>query len=310
MTSRKVKPTNPLVAAGRRALMTLIGEDNFYKARVYANLNLEQRGKQIMLIHQMGKVGSTSVSASLRAAGVRDEIAIYQTHFLSDEGMAFVRDVAIKGRGGWDSLPATGKKIYMRRPMLLEKIQEARDGDGRIKVITLVRDPVATNVSGYFHNFEWWPDELTAAARRGDPDILDRLLTNFLANYPHRMPLQWFDMEIKTVFDVDVFAEPFDRELGYHIYNGRYTDMVLIKLEQLNDRAEAVFKQFLTLDHFELVSTNLGEEKWYSPLYNRFKKWVSLPDSYLDELYQSEYTTHFYAPDEVAAFRRRWKVAT
>ena len=54
MTSRKVKPTNPLVAAGRRALMTLIGEDNFYKARVYANLNLEQRGKQIMLIHQMG----------------------------------------------------------------------------------------------------------------------------------------------------------------------------------------------------------------------------------------------------------------
>ncbi len=306
MPTRKIKPTGRLVAAGRQALMTLIGEDNFYKARKYANINLEQRGKQVMFIHQMGKVGSTSISASLRAAGIRDEMAIYQTHFLSDAGMAFLRDVAIAARGGWDSLPPKGKKTYLRSPMLLEKVHEARDGDGRVKVITLVRDPVATNVSGFFHNFEWWPDELTAAARRDDPDILDRLLAHFLANYPHRMPLQWFDMEIKAVFDVDVYAEPFDRELGYRIYHGGYTDMVLIKLERLNDRAEEVFKQFLSLDHFELVSTNLGEEKWYSPLYDRFKKWVALPDSYLDELYQSEYATHFYTPDEIAAFRRRW----
>ncbi len=42
-------------------------------------------------------------------------------------------------------------------------------------------------------------------------------------------------MEVKSLYGVDVFAEPFDPERGYAIYRNDFADVLLIKLEKLND---------------------------------------------------------------------------
>lgn len=292
--------------SGKQALMSIMGEENFYRARIYANIHVEQRGKEMLFIHQMGKVGSTTISASLRAAGVRQKMAVYQTHFLSEEGIAFRRELALEGYGGWDNLTPKGKKGHIRGQMLHDKLRHMRAHGERCKVITLVRDPIATNVSGYFHKNEWWPEDVRQAVKDNRPDMLEALRADFAASYPHQVPLTWFDMEIKPMFGIDVFAEPFPREKGYHVYHGDFADLLLIKLEKLNDVAGEAFSTFLDLPAFRLVRTNVAEDKWYAPAYDAFKEWLELPDAYLDEQYNSAYSRHFYTLSEIDTFRRKW----
>jgi hypothetical protein len=304
--TRPRKRARGLRRSGKRALMTALGEENFYKTRMYARIYGEQRGKEMLFIHQMGKVGSTTIAASLRAAGVRRDKAVYQTHFLSEAGIAFRRELALAGYGSWDNMTTKGKKGHMRGQMLHDKLVRMRERGDHCQVITLVRDPVATNVSGYFHKNEWWPDNVRDAVRGGRSDMLETLKADFMAAYPHHVPLTWFDMEIKDMFGIDVFATPFPREKGYHIYRTPFADLLLIKLEKLNGVAETAFGEFLNVPQFKLVKTNTAEEKWYADAYDAFKGWLELPEAYLDEQYNSTYARHFYAPEELAAFRGKW----
>jgi hypothetical protein len=114
-------------------------------------------------------------------------------------------------------------------------------------------------------------------------------------------------MEIEPVFGIDVFAAGFPREQGYEIYEGDFAALLLIKLERLNDCGEEAIKRFLNLERFQLLEANKAEDKWYSDLYHAFKQSLVLPDSYLETLYDSPYTQHFYTAEEIAAFRRRWR---
>lgn len=305
---RKKKATARLRQAGKQTLTAVLGEENFDKARIRAQFLLDdQRDKELLLIHQMGKVGSTSIASSLKAAGLRQETAVYQTHFLSEEGIDFRRELAEEGYGGWANFPRKAKKGHMRGELLNNRLRQMREKGQRCRVITLVRDPVATNVSGFFHKNEWWPAELRQKCREGSADCLQALYQNFIESYPHDVPLTWFDMEIKPIFDIDVFATDFPREQGYHIYQSKFADLLLIKLEQLNDCGEEAIGRFLNLKDFHLADANKGEDKWYSALYRDFKQSLAPPDAYLEDLYDSRFTQHFYTPEEVAAFRQKWQ---
>jgi len=174
------------------------------------------------------------------------------------------------------------------------------------KVITLVRDPIATNLSGFFHNFLWWPQELQDKSRNKRDDYLQEPEQRFLQVYPHDVPLTWFDMEMKPLFGIDVFATEFPKDAGYKVYHGEFADLLVLKLEKLRDCAKDAFAEFLNLNDFELVRANEASDKWYAELYQEFKQQVALPQSYADQLYQSRYMEHFYTEDESAALRKKW----
>jgi hypothetical protein len=292
---------------GKRMVTAVLGEERFDRARIYAQFLLdERRNKELLLIHQMGKVGSTSLASSLKAAGIRGETAVYQTHFLSEEGIAFRRKLAEAGYGGWNNFPRKAKKGHMRGELLHNRLRRMREKGDHCQVITLVRDPVATNVSGFFHKSEWWPAGLRQACQDSSPGCLDALYLNFMESYPHNLPLTWFEMEIKPVFGIDVFAADFPREQGYEFYQSEFADLLLIKLECLNDAGVEAIRRFLHLEHFHLAGANRAEDKWYSSLYHAFQQSLVLPDSYLEALYDSRFTQHFYTLEEVAGFRRKW----
>ena len=60
------------------------------------------------------------------------------------------------------------------------------------------------------------------------------------------------------------------------------------------------------LDDFQLVESNVAEDKSYAALYKAFRREMSLPAGYLDAMYSTRFATHFYAAGELAAFRRKW----
>lgn len=295
-----------LRATGKKLVVSLIGEDRYMKQRAARQI---ARGKPLLLVHTMGKVGSTSVAASLKSRGIKRTMTMYQPHFLSEEGLDFAEKLAISRAGSWQNLTKKGRAGYLRNRLLNQELRRLRESGGRVKVITMVRDPLATNLSGLFHNYRWWPAELKAQCDPPSAECLAAVERYFLEQYTHDVPDTWFDMEVKSLYGIDVFDEPFDKDRGYAIYRNEFADVLLIKLEKLNECAAGAIHEFLGIEDFRLEETNVAEDKDYAAIYQAFRKQIALPDSYLDRMYSSRVARQFYSPEEIAAFRRKWRAA-
>ncbi len=292
-----------LRTTGKRFVISIIGEDRYLKQRAARQI---ASGKPLLLVHTMGKVGSTSVAASLKSRGIKRKMTMYQPHFLSEEGIDFAEKLAISRAGSWQNLTRKGRAGYLRNRLLNKELRHLRETGGRVKVITMVRDPLATNLSGLFHNYRWWPAELKAQCSSPTAECLAAVERYFLENYTHDVPDTWFDMEVKALYGVDVFAEPFDPARGYTIYRNKFADVLLIKLEHLNQCAAEAIHEFLGIEDFQLEESNVADDKEYAAIYQAFRKQVALPESYLDRMYISRMASRFYSPEEIADFRRKW----
>jgi len=294
----------------KQTFIAVLGEDRFLRARAANHLRRRRRqGQGLLLVHTMGKVGSTTVAASLRQQGIRRTMVMYQPHFLSDKGRAFAEGLAVQGVGGWERLVKKERAGFLRSRLLGDELARMKGAGERVKVITMVRDPVSTNVSGLFHNHIWWPAALKAECAAGAPGCLDSLGQYFLNNYPHDVPETWFEMELRALYGVDVYAQPFDPQRGYAVYHSDTADVLLLKLETLNQVGAAAVRDFLGLETFELVPSNTAEDKSYADLYKAFRRQVRLPAAYLDRVYGFRMARHFYSPEELAAFRSKWSAA-
>jgi hypothetical protein len=292
----------------KRLLIAAMGEERFYALRAKRSFRqAEKQGLETLFIHQMGKVGSTAIVSSLHACGYPQQAKIIQTHFLSPQGRSFVENLEIEGQGGWNNLPARTKNFLVFSRVVGQMLQDGYLQDHRSNVITLVRDPVATNLSGFFHNYLWWPPDLEQQSRARTGDYLSQLNQRFMHSYPHDVPLTWFDLEMKPLFGIDVYAAEFPKESGYKIYHGEHANLLLLKLEKLKDCAREAFNEFLGINDFRLERANEASDKWYADLYQEFKREVSLPESYLDRLYESPYMEHFHTTAEIEALRKKWR---
>ena len=240
-----------------------------------------------VVVYQMGKVGSTSVLLSLKRHGVAP---LYKVHFMNPEN--FGDSPAIR-RGGSEPVHiVTGRKVY-REIVVPRK---------RAKFITLVRDPVATNVSGFLQVFE----QLAGRSLAESGYSLEELGEFFLREYPHHLPLTWMETEVGRILGIDVYAEPFDRARG-HVRLGSGAQELLVLRCELDDAVkQAALAGFLGLGSFKITRANVGAEKDYASVYGRFRESVRLPDSYLEWMYTSRYARHFYAPREIERFRAYW----
>lgn len=176
---------------------------------------------QIVLVYQMSKVGSTSVYQALRNSL---EIPIYHTHFLSATG---IRNAERFFREAGAAVPSNIRYSAILRNHL---------PDMRPIIITLVRDPIAREVSGFFQ----LGDRIFDVLEDQEPieTIIDKVSLRIekLQDEEHSQVHTWFDNEIKTVFGIDVYSQPFDFEKGYAVFSNERTKVLLFRLEDL-DRA-------------------------------------------------------------------------
>ena len=293
-----------------------LAEMNYYSARAFYKYKLRQSCLKYtnapLLVYQMGKVGSETVASSLSV--LKLDMPIYHVHYLSE---SLVSETEENRRKYFH----TEKYHLLKRPWLYQFLQgEISKGlEGRRwKIITLTREPVARNLSAFFENIEFKPVgvnngyEIKSDYYGIEPTIvtiddLSKLMDLFFDRLKHDAPLVFFDRELKGVFDIDVFSSEFPISKGYAIYEGNKADVLLIRLENLNECAQDAFKEFLNIDNFTLINTNTAAEKTYDPVYRKFKNNIALPDSYIDKLYNSKYMRHFYSKAETEEFRKRWR---
>lgn len=233
-------------------------------------------------------------------------MAVHHTHFLSERGLDFLAGLYRDGHGSWRAVPEKSRRFVVAGRALGRELRSGVLRRTRCSVVSLVRDPVATNVSGFFHNWAWWPKDLAEACEARAPGWRGALRRHFLRGYPHELPATWFDMEMLPVFGIDIYAEPFPREAGWKIYRGEGADLLMMKAERLGACAGEALGQFLGISAAGLTAFNSGADKPYAGLYAEFLEDPGLPDEYLDRAYGARHARHFYGDEEIAGFRRRW----
>jgi hypothetical protein len=173
-----------------------------------------------------------------------------------------------------------------------------------IRVITLVRDPVARAVSDIFEN----PEMLGAGGDLRELPV-EKLIS--LAEEQVRDSLayteQWFDRELTALLGFDFFSRGFDRTGGFEVLReGRFM-LLAGKLERLATDGAGPLGRVLDLGgDLPVPPSRARSATGEAALYDQVKRGLKLPAELLDEVYSSRTCRHFYSSQELEAFRRRW----
>jgi hypothetical protein len=266
-----------------------------------------------IFVYQMGRVASTAIVRSLEARGV----AAHHGHFLDPLWHQS------KPVDNFSEAVETAHKAWLRYYLL------DQGAAGVFRIISPFREPVGWLVSERYQSkqrplsLDEFNAELDINQFRREVDIMcrravlhkdasiDALLRKskqgnreeiFDAVTP-RLPVEWFDRELKCYAGVDVYAAPFGEGREYQMFG----NVLAIKQESLGQNAIQAIGRFAQLPDFELIRTNEGATGRYGGSYQAAVEACKFPTEFLDMQYGSTYVRHFYSDAEIQGFYRKWQ---
>jgi hypothetical protein len=276
---------NPIFALinNRHAVLCAIKWDLSLRSSVYLRRAIP------VIVYQMGRVGSRSIWGSLRSCGVAP---VFHVHRLNPNNIERVRQEYLD-----NGLTPMDESLGMRLYADIVRRQK------KAKFITLVREPISRNISAFFRNFKRF-----TGVEYGDGDLsIEELVSTFVQEYRHPVPLTWFDMEMKQTLGIDVYEHPFPKHRGHLTIKKGVFELLILKLEIDDSIKEDVVAQFLDIDDFRLTRANVAQDKDYAQTYRDFLRAIRLPKSYVEIMCSAEYTRHFYSEAEIEAVRSKWR---
>jgi len=240
---------------------------------------------KIIIIHTLGKVGSSTIYEALKNRSPWRNI--FHTHFLSTEWL----NVRLKKGNHYESNISASEKVfsYIKKHPTNKKY-----------VISLVREPVSREVSNFMQNpSDFIEGEILSYS-------VEALQKTYLKKLNYEYTLQWFDSEFFNYTGFDVYSKPFDKEKGFSIYNHNDFEIMIIKLEKLNECYSDAMKDFFDLDLKLEVNSNQSSQKNISGIYSELKKSIKFTEDELNKVYEHKYLRHFYSLDEINSFKKKW----
>lgn len=204
------KPAKKIKKRVARAFK-LLREKVFFKRYLKSNIPV--------LVYQMGKVASSSVTESLlrHYSGV-----VLQAHYFSPN-----------------------HKDWRVRRLYHWVMSEAKP----LNIISLTREPIGRNVSAFFQNFE----KHTGVPYHMANYSLEELKAIFLEKFPSQRPALWFDRNIKKNFGIDVYVNSFPK-CGCATYDHKNIRLLVMRSELNDNEKVKVIRDFLDLNEFQLVN--------------------------------------------------------
>lgn len=253
---------------------------------------------ETVFIYQMGKVGSSSLEHSIPNA--------YHVHAFYDHN----HPCPIRQHG----LAQHGLQYFynrLRQKLHLALLRMAFRRRKQTKIITLIREPVARNVSMFFHDldaylFEIYSNSLNSQTkplltRFAGKEVVQKA---FVDVFDHDYPLRWFDHEFKAMTGIDIFMTPFDADAGVSFITSGSIEVLCLRTDKLNTNANKV-AEFIG-QPFELNTINVADSKWYSTLYRDFKNDFEIPRPLVDKLLSSKLARHFFTTDELNQLNHKY----
>jgi hypothetical protein len=215
-----------------------------------------------LFLYQLGKVGSSSLEHSL--VPTWPGLTVHSHSLTPAEGETIeligMRELVVK----------------KRKPFL---------------VISMVREPIARNISAFFENYD---RELGKTVGARANLSVDEMIEIFLTKYNHDHPLTWFDNRMKPDCGIDVFDYQFPAN-GVQVIEHNHVRMLLMRSEIDDQLKESAVNDFLGMKDFRLKRVNDASQKAYIETYRLFREKFVPPDWYIEKMYESRYFKHFYA---------------
>lgn len=167
------------------------------------------------------------------------------------------------------------------------------------KIISLVREPISRTIASMWQNIK---SVKFYSAQADFQEIENHYLREGFEDWQF---YQWFEQEMKYVFGIDIYEYPFDKERGFQIIKSGNIELLLIKMEKLNDM-EPVICDFLGKENFKLERFNVGAEKDYRFAYKEYKKHFTISSERAKAIYDHPYIRHFYTDEEIKGFIKKF----
>lgn len=228
--------------------------------------------KELVLVYTMGKCGSASMDAAL-AGKNRD---VLHVHFLYSPNLSKIsQNQAISKIRSFKAID-----LIIRNP-------------GKIKIVTLVRDPIARQLStafAKFHTLEEYRDDVCKYS--ADRHIVQKYWSNF--SKVNQRPFVWFQTEFFPFTGIDIYQYDVNPEGYIELHTDRF-DVLLLKCEISDDLKSKYVSRFIGDDI--AITHDHGIAK-FGDAYKEFKKHIDVR-SYFEQIKNKQYSTHFY-PDTYA----------
>jgi len=271
--------------------------------RIWARIRKFNDNYPPIIIYQMGKVGSSSIHHALKSIGIKNPL--FHSHSLSDKGIKNSLEYFEKAEGENSGVLSTLDFNWA----LKEKIK--CNSDVQVKIITLVREPIARNISDFFQNITVIGDSVLNVKGELDINAAIKWLNEYFQKYDHETAWDstWYDMEIKELFGVDIYNESFDKVSGVGRICRGNVDILLLRLEDLKNNYEYIFSEFLGIKekvtmHYRNIAANKPTSSKYNEVLDRFR----LPRSVCEYMYEDRHIKHFYTESMMQDFIDKWSI--
>ena len=229
-----------------------------------------------ILIYQMGKVGSQSIKFSIEEKN-------YKT-----EHLHWIGSVEPKAE-----FPTPNEKIF----------KSLKKKDGNYSVVVLVRNPMERNLSAFFQRIRRW------TSKRPEYMSAKEVQIDFINRYDIDYPDKWFEEELLGVLGLDVYKNPFPHKQGYKIYNANGNKILILRLEDAEEKIEEAMSSFLGIRGVKMSRLGVYEKRNVgNDFIDKYKKIKSMrfPLHFIEKNYNLNFSKYFYTKKEIEGFKGDW----
>ena len=250
--------------------------------------------RRVILVFQMGKVGSDSALRAIQTSLLRD----------------------LEGGKPGGVYREIGNTVvihkHIHRFYKQSALWHVRLGLPT-KIICSIREPIARDVSAFFH-FYCSPELIENTNLRELEELFlsdsrPRVIKKISRMAVHEFTLNWFDWHFRPLTHIDVYKQPFPIDRKWQIYKRGFLQVLLYRIDLKCSEQAKLVSRFLGIELDEIGPTNRSKDKYYAEHYSRFNKSVKLPESYIRRMHDSRFAKHFWSPAELEVAADKWRVA-
>lgn len=233
----------------------------------------------------MGKVGSTSIYFALKSQlGAK----VLFAHRLLDQSIEHFNK------------PYIENGIPIQRFKMAQFIHRHLFNRKQVKIITVVREPMARNISEFFQNFRAYNKGKTI-----QESTVDEAIKHFIDDFRHDMPVYWIQNELMIQLNLDLDELSIDQEKKSSLIKKENFELLLLRTDLDDLKKEVLVNEFVNTN-IKIKRKNTHQEKYYKEFYQQFLDHIIIPSELIEKVYQAEYLTCFYTPSEIQGFKNHW----